>query len=98
MSILAKLFRSRRKFASSHEFPAVIDAIRNKLRSHGFIEEADRLHTLVHKMAWTTSSELYGELSLALKEIRKERHDLPSDTAAEIRRLIKSIDHICRWR
>ena len=98
MSILAKLLGSRSKLARSDEFPAVIDAIRNKLRSHGFIEEADRLHTLVHKMAWTTSSELYGELSFALKEIRKERRDLPSDIAAEIRRRIKSIDHICRWR
>lgn len=92
------LFRSKRKFASSDEFPAVIDAISDKLRSHGFIEEADRLHTLVHEMAWTTSNELYGELSLALTEIRKERSDLPADVAVEIRRVIKSIDHICRWR
>jgi hypothetical protein len=98
MSIFAKLFRSRPKLASSDEFPAVIDAVRDKLRSDGFIEEADRLHNLVHEMAWTTSSELYGELLLALKEIRKEHRDLPSDIAAEIRRLIRSIDHICRWR
>jgi len=92
------LFRSKPKLASSDEFPAVIDAIRDKLRSHGFIEDADRLHTLVHQMAWTTSNELYGELSLALREMRKERRDLPTDIAAEIRRIIKSIDYICRWR
>jgi putative NADPH-quinone reductase len=98
MSILAKLFRSRPKLASSDQFPAVIDAISDKLRKSGFTAEADQLHTLVHEMAWTTSNELYGELSLALKEIRKERRDLPSDIAAELRRLIRSIDHICRWR
>ena len=91
-------FKNRSKLARPDEFPAVIDAIRDKLRSHGFTSEADRLHTLVHQMAWTTSNELYGDLTLALKEIRKERRGLPSDIAAEIRRIIKSIDHICRWR
>jgi hypothetical protein len=60
---------------------AVIEAIRDKVRSHGFTAEADRLHTLVHEMVWTTSNELYGELRLALNEIRKERGDLPSDIA-----------------
>jgi hypothetical protein len=49
-------------------------------------------------MAWTTSSELYGELRLALKKIREERGDLPADIATEIRAAIKSIDHICRRR
>ena len=90
--------KHRRKLARSDEFPAVIDEIRDKLRSAGFIGEADRLHTLIHQMAWTTSNELYGELSLALRKIRKERRDLPADIAAEIRRIIRSIDHICRWR
>ena len=92
------LFRSKPKLASSDEFPAVIDAIRDKLKSRGFIGEADRLHTLVHQMACTTSSELYGELSLALKKIRGKRRDLPSDIAGEIHRVIKSIDHICGCR
>jgi putative NADPH-quinone reductase len=91
-------FKNTRKLATSDEFPAVVDAIRDKLTSHGFTSEADRLHTLVHQMAWTTSDELYGELTLALRKIRKERRDLPSDIAAEIRRLMKSIDRICRWR
>jgi len=92
------LFRSKPRLASSDEFPAIIDAIRDKLKSRGFIREADRLDTLVHQMAWTTSSELYGELSLALKKIRNERRDLPSDIASEIERIIKSIDHICHCR
>jgi hypothetical protein len=92
------LVRSKRRLASSDEFPAVIDAIRDELKSRGFIGEANRLHTLVHQMAWTTSSEHYGELSLALKKIRKESRDLPSDISGEIRRVIKSIHHICRYR
>jgi hypothetical protein len=91
-------FKNRRKLARPDEFPAVIDAIGDKLRTNGFTGEADRLHNLVHEMVWTTSNELYGELRLALTTIRKERRDLPSDIAAEIRLIIKSIDHICRWR
>jgi hypothetical protein len=91
-------FKNRPKLARPDEFPAVIDAIRDKLRSHGFVAEADRLHYLVHEGVWTTSNELYGELFVALRRIQRERPDLPSDTAAEIRRLIKSINSICRWR
>ena len=90
-------FKNRRKLAGSEEFPAVVDAIRDRLKTHGFTGEADRLHEILQGV-WTTSNELYGELRLALKEIGKERRDLPSDVAAEIHRLTKSIDHICRWR
>ena len=86
------------QLAGPVEFPAMIGALRDKLRSKGFGTESDRLHSLLHEMVWTTSNELYGELRLALNEIRKQRRDLPSDIAAEIRRLIKSIDRICRWR
>jgi len=91
------LFKNRPKLATSDEFPAVIDAIRDKLRSHGFVAEADRIHCLVHEGVWATSNELYGELFVALKIIRRERPDLPRDIDAEIGRLIKRINHICRW-
>ena len=98
MSILERFLRARPRLATSEEFPGVIDAVRDKLRIHGFSSEADRLHKLVHEMAWTTSSELYGELRLGLDEMRKGCPNLPPDIAREVRRLIKSIDRICRWR
>jgi len=85
------------KLARPDEFPAVIDAIRDRLKTHGFTSEADRLQEILEGV-WTTSNELYGELRLALKEIKNERRDLSPDVAAEIRRMIKSIDHIRRWR
>jgi hypothetical protein len=91
-------FKHTRKLARGADFPAVIDHLGDRLRSHRFKEEADRLHNLVHHMAWTTSTELYQELLTELKKIRKERSDLPADIAVEIRRLIKSINQICRWR
>jgi hypothetical protein len=86
------------QFAGPDEFPAVIDGLRDKLRAAGFNGEADRLHHLVHEFVVTTSNELYDELRRTLYKIRTERGDLPSDIAAEIHRLIKSIDRICRWR
>ena len=86
------------QLATPEEFPTVIDALSEKLRSAGFVVEADRFHYLVHEFVVTTSNELYGELHLALKKLDYERRALPHDIAAEIRRLIKSIDRICRWR
>ena len=90
-------FKNRRNLAGPEEFPAVVDALRDKLKNHGFSEEADRLQQILEGV-WTTSNELYSELFVALKSIQRERRDLPSDLAAEIRRLMKSINHICRWR
>jgi len=86
------------QLAGPEEFPAVIDKLSEKLRSAGFVVEADRFHYLVHEFVATTSNELYGELHLALKKLDHERRALPHDIAAEIRRLLKSIDRICRWR
>jgi len=86
------------QLARPEEFPGVIDALSEKLRSAGFVIEADRFHYLVHEFVATTSNELYGELHLALKRMDHEHRALPHDIAAEVRRLIKSIDRICRWR
>ena len=86
------------QLARPEEFPAVIDSLGEKLRAAGFVVEADRFHHLTHKFVATTSNELYGELHLALKKLDHERRALPADIASEVRRLIKSIDRICRWR
>jgi len=90
-------FKNRRNLARPEEFPGVIDALRDRLRSHGFTAESDRLKEILEGV-WTTSNELYGELFVALKRIQRERRDLPRDIAAEIRRLSKSINSICPWR
>lgn len=86
------------KLARPEEFPAVVDALSEKLRNAGFVVEADRFHYLVHEFVVTTSSELYGELHLELKKLDHEHRALPRDIAAEVHRLLKSIDKICRWR
>ena len=84
------------QLAGPAEFPAVIDALGGKLRHAGFVVEADRFHYLVHEFVATTSTELYAELHFELKKLDHEHRALPREIAAEVRRLIKSIDHI--WR
>jgi hypothetical protein len=73
----------------------VIDALAEKLRQAGFVLESERFHYLVHEFVATTSNELYAELHFELKKLDHEHRALPREIAAEIRRLIKSIDHIC---
>ena len=43
------------------------------LRADGLDSEADRLHCLLHKVAWTTGSELIGELGQEMKKLEQER-------------------------
>ena len=90
-------FKNRRNLAKPEEFPGVIDALRDRLKGHGFTAEADRLQEILEGV-WTTSNELYSELFVALKTIQRECRNLPGEIDAEIRRLMKSINHICRWR
>jgi hypothetical protein len=42
------------------------------LRADGPAEDADRLHTLIHEVAWTTGSELVGELGKEIHKIKRE--------------------------
>lgn len=86
------------KLAGPAEFPAVIDALAEKLRRAGFVVEADRFHYLVHEFVATTSSELYAELHFELKKLDHEHRALPREIAHEVHRLLKSIDKISRWR
>ncbi len=56
---------------------APFDALIACLRRNGLTQEADSLDLLLHKTAWTTGSELMGELGLAVKKIRLAHlHDL----------------------
>jgi hypothetical protein len=90
------MWRFRRThLAQPEDFPAVVDALTDKLRSAGFVIEADQLHHFMHELIATVSTEIYGELKLALKRLDHEHRALPREAAAEVHRLIKSIDKIC---
>jgi hypothetical protein len=48
------------------------DRLTESLRAAGLGEDAGRLHSLLHETAWTSSSELLGELGLELRRIKKQ--------------------------
>jgi hypothetical protein len=49
------------------------DELIASLRADGLDGEADRLHDLLHKTAWTTGSELVGELGREMKRLEREQ-------------------------
>lgn len=71
--------RPKTRFTRLDEFYQAIKALIEWLTREGHSEEAQRLDTLMHT-AWTTGSELLGEIMLVLKgmkgnyspELRKE--------------------------
>jgi hypothetical protein len=74
----------KRSFANNTEFYAFIDTIAQRLRGTDRPDVAERLHTLIHKVAWTTSSELFGELRIALRDIREDHQALDHALLSDI--------------
>lgn len=56
------------------------DELIASLRADGLGGDADRLHFMIYKVAWTTGSELIGELGQAMKDVAREHGDSFSDT------------------
>ena len=61
------------------------DELIDSLRADGLRTEADRLHYLIHKVAWTSGSELIGELGQEVKKL-KQKHgaELSTNTGTKI--------------
>jgi len=49
-------------YKSNAEFYQHLDALTASLTESGFSEAGQKIAFLIHKVAWTTSSELFGEL------------------------------------
>ena len=58
-----------KQFAGVQEFYAFIDAFAERLTNQGLEDHARKLHFLMHKVAWTTWSELLGEIAAELQRI-----------------------------
>ena len=73
------------QFSGTDDFYASIDLLGERLAAAGLSQDAQRLHYPVQKVAWTTGSELLGELGLELKRIQDlpDSH-LPADLSAAI--------------
>lgn len=50
---------------------AEFDELISMLRAEGHGHFAQRLHTLLHEVAWTTGSELMGELGLEIVKFQR---------------------------
>jgi hypothetical protein len=70
------------KYKSLDEFYKAIDNLIEKLSASGFNDEAGKINSLMHETAWTTGSELLGELSLALKSMKQK---YPKEISDEIK-------------
>lgn len=89
-------FLKRKKklsFNSNEEFYAHIDSLIAQLRELNLAAPAQELHTILHEVAWTTSSELFGELKLVLVRIKeKHRGQLPREVEQDITACVRVID------
>ena len=58
------------RFKTLNEFYPAVDALIERLVAEQHDSEAKRLRSLIHETAWTTGSELLGELMLAFKNMK----------------------------
>jgi hypothetical protein len=66
------------------------------LRNDGFSKEADLLHAMIHKVAWTTVSELMGELGLAVNKIKRMRcSGLSEESKKNMGAAIEMVKRVC---
>ena len=85
----------KHQFKSNQEFYNHIDLLGARLRAAGAGAEADRLWELIHQVAWTTSTELFGELRNACREIVTARkNELPREILDDLRACIRAIDRL----
>jgi hypothetical protein len=70
------------------------DKLIESLRNDGLFEEAYQLNDMLHNTAWTSGSELMGELGLLVKKISEENKRRLSDESR--RRIGESLDMVKR--
>ena len=63
----------KQDFASIQDFYNFIDGLCDRLQKDGFTAIAQKISYLIHKVSWTTSSELLEELRNTLGQIDKNK-------------------------
>ena len=86
---VARTLPKQSPFKTLDEFYQAIDSLIAALAAEHHPEDAQRLHTLLHQTAWTTSSELLGELLLALNAMQGRY-------SPEITQAIRNCRHFAR--
>jgi prephenate dehydrogenase len=82
------------RFKTLEDFYKAVDALIERATLEHHDDDARRLYALLHEMAWTTSSELLGELTAALKEMKKKMKGTYSpETRMEIKECLQFTIH-----
>lgn len=78
--------------AAEQHAPDPFEVLIERLNSEGFRETADRVDEVRHRIAWTTGTELLGELGLALQAFKRQRPRV----SPELRRQLKACLRLVR--
>ena len=79
-------------YESHQQFYDHIDEVVASLRSAGQVDIANQIDYLLHQVAWTTTSELFGELRERFEAALKSPTPLPSAIAVDLKEFITSIN------
>lgn len=81
-----------RTYESNQQFYDHIDEVVIELKSAGQVEIANQIDFLLHKVAWTTTSELFGELRDRFERALKSPTPLPTTIEVELKGFIATIN------
>ena len=82
-----------RTFASNDEFFAFVRSIGERLVERGFEPQAQPI-LLSMKAFYTTSSEAFGEIGLAIGRTMKSKAALPDDIAADLETAVATVKNV----
>jgi hypothetical protein len=76
------------------EFYKCLDEMCLRLRKVGRESEANRVWNLLHKVAWTSASELLPELEIAFRDILANSGEspLPRELESELAKYVRMLD------
>ena len=81
-----------KSYSSNQDFYDHIDEVVEILRTTTLSKSAEKIHHLLHKVAWTTTSELFGELRNEFNSILKVKSDISNEIRKVIKHFVTTID------
>ena len=81
-----------KRYFSNQDFYNHIDEMVEILRSTELSKSAEKVDFLIHKVAWTTASELFEELRNEFVALKESEIELPSKVHETLEQFINTID------
>ena len=81
-----------KRYSSNQDFYDHIDEVVEILRSTKHAKSAEKIHYLIHKVAWTTASELFGELRNEFETLLASKTNFPGNLRDILKHFIKTLD------